>query len=74
MDEQTEHYEGPKTDYEALVLALKLALTPPPRLAFLEEDKVAQVTDMAEVIAQRLSDDEVHRAMAEVQTHLNRSN
>ena len=49
----------PKTDYEALVLALTLAITAP------TEEKAQECARMGEDIAQRLTPEEVESAQAE---------
>ena len=49
----------PKTDYEALVLGLTLAITAP------TEEKAQECVRMAEEIAQRLTPEEVESAQAE---------
>jgi len=51
----------PQTDYEALVLALTLAITAP------TDEQAKDCSDMAEGIANKLSELEVHRAKKEAQ-------
>ena len=54
----------PKTDYEALVLGLTLAITAP------TEEKAQECVRMAEEIAQRLTPEEVEAAKAEAQQNI----
>jgi len=51
----------PESDYEALVLALTLAITAP------TDEQAKDCSDMAEGIANKLSELEVHRAKKEAQ-------
>jgi hypothetical protein len=56
-------YNIPKSDYEALVLALTLAINAP------TDEKAKDCSDMAESIANKLSELEVHKAKKEAQTN-----
>ena len=57
----------PKTDYEALVLGLTLAITAP------TEEKAQECVRMAEEIAQRLTPEEVEAAKAEAQQNISKN-
>ena len=57
----------PKTDYEALVLGLTLAITAP------TEEKAQECVRMAEEIAQRLTPEEVESAKAEAQQNISKN-
>ena len=59
MDKAKQRMNTPTNDYEALVLALRLAITAP------SEAKAAECVAMAEGIAANLSELEVERAKKE---------
>ena len=57
----------PNTDYEALVLALTLAITAP------TEEKAQECARMGEDIAQRLTPEEVEAAKVEAQQSISKN-
>jgi hypothetical protein len=59
--------DEPSHDYEALVMALTLAVTAP------SEEQAVAVIEIAENIAERLTEEEVERAKAMVSLHQSRN-
>jgi hypothetical protein len=59
--------DEPSNDYEALVMALTLAVTAP------SAQQLAAVIEIADNIAERLTEEEVERAKAHVSLHQHRN-
>ena len=59
--------DEPSNDYEALVMALTLAVTAP------SAQQAAAVIEIADNIAERLTEEEVERAKAHVSLHQSRN-